>query len=75
MTMFGIIVGTCGVLVIDVLGQAQNEALAEQMAQLGTNVISITPGIASLEAFLVVPAASLPSPIATSNSSNSRFPI
>jgi putative ABC transport system permease protein len=48
MTMFGIIVGTCGVLVINVLGQAQNEALAEQMAQLGTNVISITPGIASL---------------------------
>ncbi len=47
MTMFGIVVGTCGVLVINVLGQAQNAALAEQLAQLGTNVISIAPGIAS----------------------------
>ncbi len=46
MTMFGIVVGTCGVLVINALGQAQNAALAEQLAQLGTNVISITPGIA-----------------------------
>ncbi len=45
MTMFGIVVGTCGVLVINALGQAQNAALAEQLAQLGTNVISITPGI------------------------------
>ena len=46
MTMFGIVVGVCGVLIIDVLGQAQNAALAEQLAQLGTNLISITPGFA-----------------------------
>ena len=46
MTMFGIVVGVCGVLVIDVLGQSQNAALAAQLAQLGTNLVSITPGIA-----------------------------
>ncbi|MGH7863341.1 MAG: ABC transporter permease, partial [Candidatus Dormibacteraceae bacterium] len=46
MTMFGIVVGVCGVLVIDVLGQAQDAALAAQLAQLGTNLISITPGTA-----------------------------
>ncbi|MBI4321855.1 MAG: ABC transporter permease [Chloroflexi bacterium] len=49
MTMFGIIVGTCGVLVINALGQAQNAELAGQLAQLGTNLVSITPGIASLK--------------------------
>jgi putative ABC transport system permease protein len=47
MTMFGIVVGVCGVLVINVLGQAQNAALAEQLAQLGTNLVSITPGAAT----------------------------
>ncbi|HUZ27611.1 MAG TPA: ABC transporter permease, partial [Solirubrobacteraceae bacterium] len=46
--MFGIVLGTCGVLVISCLGQAQNAALAQQLAQLGSNVVSITPGIAAL---------------------------
>ncbi len=46
MTTFGIVVGVCGVLLIDVLGQAQNAALADQLAQLGTNLVSISPGIA-----------------------------
>ncbi len=48
MTVFGIVVGTCGVLAISVLGQAQNAALAEQLSQLGTNLVSITPGVAAL---------------------------
>lgn len=48
MTMFGIVVGVCGVLTINVLGQAQNAALAAQLAQLGTNLISISPGFAAL---------------------------
>jgi putative ABC transport system permease protein len=48
MTMFGIVVGISGVLVIDVLGQAQNAALTAQFAQLGSNLIAISPGIAAL---------------------------
>lgn len=47
MTMLGIVMGVCGLLIIDVLGQAQNAALTEKLARLGTNLVSISPGIAS----------------------------
>ncbi|MBX6770756.1 MAG: ABC transporter permease, partial [Chloroflexi bacterium] len=46
MTMLGIVMGVCGLLIIDVLGQAQNAALTEKLARLGTNLVSISPGIA-----------------------------
>ncbi|HEY8744003.1 MAG TPA: ABC transporter permease [Chloroflexota bacterium] len=45
MTMFGIILGVCGVLVIDAVGQAQNAAVAAQLAKLGSNLVTVSPGI------------------------------
>jgi putative ABC transport system permease protein len=44
MTMFGIVLGVCGVLVIDAVGQAQNAAVAAQLAQLGSNLVTVTSG-------------------------------
>jgi putative ABC transport system permease protein len=45
MTMFGIVLGVCGVLVIDAVGQAQDAAVAAQLAKLGSNLVTVTPGI------------------------------
>ncbi len=46
MTMIGIIIGICGVLIINAIGQSQNMAIAAQLAQLGSNLVSISPGFA-----------------------------
>ncbi len=48
MTIVGIVLGICGVLVIDAVGQAQNAAVATQLAKLGSNLITVTPGIVRL---------------------------
>lgn len=48
MTIVGIVLGICGVLVIDAVGQAQNAAVAAQLAKLGSNLITVTPGIIRL---------------------------
>jgi len=45
MTMVGIVLGICGVLVIDAVGQAQDAAVAAQLAKLGSNLITVTPGV------------------------------
>ncbi|HEV7216042.1 MAG TPA: ABC transporter permease [Chloroflexota bacterium] len=44
-TVFGIVLGVCGVLVIDAVGQAQNAAVAAQLTQLGSNLVTVTPGV------------------------------
>jgi putative ABC transport system permease protein len=42
LTLFGIVVGVAGVLLIDAIGQAQNAAIAAQFAQLGSNLVSVS---------------------------------
>jgi putative ABC transport system permease protein len=48
LTMISILIGVAGVLVIDSVGHSQREALAAQLAQFGTNVVSIQPGAATV---------------------------
>ena len=45
MTMVGIVLGICGVLVIDAVGQAQDAGVAMQLAKLGSNLVTVTPGM------------------------------
>jgi putative ABC transport system permease protein len=45
MTIVGIVLGVCGVLVIDAVGQAQDTAIAAQLAKLGANLVTVTPSI------------------------------
>jgi putative ABC transport system permease protein len=46
--MLSILIGITGLLVIDSVGRSQRAALAAQLAQFGTNVISIQPGAATV---------------------------
>lgn len=48
MTMVSVLIGVAAVLVIDAVGHSQRDALQAQLAQLGTNVISVQPGIANV---------------------------
>jgi putative ABC transport system permease protein len=48
MTMVSVLIGVAGVLVIDAVGHSQRDALAAQLAQLGTNVVSVQPGAATV---------------------------
>jgi putative ABC transport system permease protein len=48
MTMLSVLIGVAAVLVIDAVGHSQRDALQAQLAQLGTNVISVQPGIANI---------------------------
>ncbi len=48
LTMIGIVIGVCGVLVIDAVGQSQSAQIASTYAQLGSNVIAISTGSASI---------------------------
>ncbi|MGI8915085.1 MAG: ABC transporter permease [Chloroflexota bacterium] len=48
LTMIGIILGVCGVLTINAVGQSQNAALAAQLAQLGSNLVSVASAAANV---------------------------
>lgn len=48
MTVVSVLIGVAAVLVIDAVGHSQRDSLQAQLAQLGTNVISVQPGAASV---------------------------
>lgn len=60
LTMLSILIGVAGVLVIDSVGHSQHEALATQLAQFGSNVVSIQPGAATVRG-VSAGAGSIPS--------------
>src|SRR5260370_6552697 len=43
LTLLSVLIGVAGVLVLDSVAQAQNAAVAAQLQQLGSNVVSISP--------------------------------
>src|SRR5262249_57093662 len=48
MTVLSVAVGIAVVLVTDAVGRAQQRALDAQLAQLGTNVVAVRPGAATV---------------------------
>jgi putative ABC transport system permease protein len=46
-----VLIGVAAVLVIDAVGQSQRDSLQAQLAQLGTNLISVQPGAANVRGY------------------------
>src|SRR5712672_2360624 len=43
LTLLGVLIGVCGVLVIDSVAQAQNASVAAGLGRLGSKVVSVSP--------------------------------
>ena len=44
LTMLGIIIGVCSVIVMLAIGQGSKESIKEQVSEMGSNMIMLHPG-------------------------------
>ena len=51
LTMLGIIIGVGAVIVVIAIGQGAKDAVAQQLARLGTNMVTIQPGSSNIGGF------------------------
>jgi putative ABC transport system permease protein len=51
LTMLGIIIGVGAVIVVIAIGQGAKDAVAQQLARLGTNMVTIQPGSTNIGGF------------------------